>query len=58
MMPWEAELLRVSKNAWGQKILIGVSWDLLWVPVAAAVVFIVAHQVFRRLKSRRFGTSK
>jgi len=49
------ELLRVTKNVWGQKILLGVSWDLMWVPVAAAAAFIVVHQIIRFAKSRRAG---
>jgi len=49
----EFELLRTAKNVWGQNMLIGVSWDLLWVPVAAAAAFIVLHQVIRFKKSRR-----
>ena len=40
------ELFRVSRNAWGQETLAGVSWDLLWVFVGAAVVFIVAHILY------------
>lgn len=54
----EIELLRVSKNIWGQKMLIGVSWDLLWVPVAAAVAFIVIHQIFKRVKSKRSADAR
>ena len=49
----ELELLRTTKNVWGQEMLIGVSWDLLWVPVAAAAAFIVLHQLFRLVKSKR-----
>ena len=47
------ELLRVTKGVWGQKIVVGVSWDLMWVPVAVAVAFIVLHQIIRFAKSRR-----
>ena len=46
------ELFRVSKNVWGQEMLLGMSWDLLWVPVAAAFAVIVLHQLLR-LKNRR-----
>ena len=49
------ELLRVTKNVWGQKMLLGVSWDLMWVPVAAAAAFIALHQIIRFAKSRRAG---
>ena len=49
------ELLRFTKNVWGQEMLLGVSWDLMWVPVAAAAAFIVVHQIIRFAKSRRAG---
>ena len=41
------EVFRVSRNAWGQETLIGVSWDLLGVFVAAAAAFIVCHMVYK-----------
>ena len=40
-------LFRVSRNAWGQETLVGVSWDLLWVFVGAAVAFIVLHILYK-----------
>ena len=43
------QVFRVSRNAWGQETLTGVSWDLLWVFVGAAVVFIVAHILYKWL---------
>ncbi len=46
------ELFRVSRNAWGQETLAGMSWDLLWVPVAAAFACIVAHQILRLATGR------
>ena len=39
----------MSRNAWGQETLAGVSWDLLWVFVGAAVAFIVAHILYKWL---------
>ena len=33
-------------------MLLGMSWDLLWVPVALAFAIIVVHQLLR-LNSRR-----
>jgi len=44
------ELLRETKNVWGQKMLVGVSWDLLWIPVAAAILFIFVHLIFRTVR--------
>jgi len=41
------EFFRVSKNAWGQETLVGVSWDLLGLFVGAAVAFIVIHMLYK-----------
>jgi len=49
-MEWE--LLRHTKNAWGQKMLVGVSWDLLWVPVIAALLVIAVHLLLRYRRRR------
>jgi len=43
------EIFRVSKDAYGQETLIGVSWDLLWWFIAAALLFIVAHIIYKLL---------
>jgi len=37
------EWFRWERNPWGQEILIGLSWDLVWVAVAAGALLIVAH---------------
>jgi cobalamin synthase len=46
------DFFRYRSDAWGQRVLEGVSWDLLWVFVGAAVVFIVFHAIYthRKLK--------
>ena len=58
------DLLRTDTNAWGQEVLLGISWDLLPVFVAAAGVIILGHALFkalwepvalRRLERRRHG---
>jgi len=48
------ELFRYKSDAWGQRVLEGASWDLLWVFVGAALVFIVVHAVYthRKLKAK------
>lgn len=43
------ELLRWQRNPWGQEILTGVSWDLLWVFVGAGAAAIVLHMLYRWL---------
>ena len=37
------EWFRWERNPWGQEILIGLSWDLVWVAVAAGALLVVAH---------------
>ena len=37
------EWFRSERNPWGQEILIGLSWDLIWVAVAAGVLFTAGH---------------
>jgi hypothetical protein len=37
------EWFRWERNPWGQEILIGLSWDLIWVAVAAGALLIAAH---------------
>ena len=46
------EILRYKSDAWGQRILEGASWDLIWFFVAAAVVFIVFHAIYTHRKLR------
>ncbi len=48
------EILRYKSDAWGQRVLEGASWDLIWVFAAAAIAFIVFHAIYthRKLKQR------
>ena len=43
------EILRVSRNVWGQEILQGMSWDLLPLFLGAGVVFVLGHMLYRLL---------
>lgn len=49
------DILRYKSDAWGQRILDGVSWDLIGVFAVAAVIFIVFHAIYtyRKLGSRQ-----
>jgi cytochrome b subunit of formate dehydrogenase len=40
------ELWRRAANPWGQEVLIGVSWDLMWAAVIAAGLFLVGHAIW------------
>jgi hypothetical protein len=43
------KLLRSDTSPWGQEVVLGVSWDLLPVFVAAGVLIILAHALFKAL---------
>ena len=44
------ELLRVSRDAWGQEVLEGVSWDLLWVAIGVGAAAIIIHMTYMWLR--------
>ncbi len=47
------ELFRYTRNPWGQESLAGVSWDWLWVFVAAGAAAIVVHWAYVRFLAPR-----
>ncbi|HXG53718.1 MAG TPA: cytochrome b/b6 domain-containing protein [candidate division Zixibacteria bacterium] len=47
------EWLRRERNPWGQEILVGLSWDLMWVAVAVAALAVVAHAALYHWRWRR-----
>jgi hypothetical protein len=44
------DLVRFSTDAWGQRVLEGISWDLLPVAVGLGALVIVAHAIYRALR--------
>ena len=49
------ELLRVNRDAYGQEVLAGVSWDLLWVFAGAAIAFVIVHMLYKAFVEPRGG---
>ncbi len=47
------EILRYTRNVYGQETLQGVSWDLLWLFFGAAAAFIVVHIIYSFISARR-----
>ena len=47
------EILRRARNAWGQEILLGVSWDLIWVFVGIGAFAIAVHVAWVALMAPR-----
>jgi cytochrome b subunit of formate dehydrogenase len=46
------DLVTYKKDVWGREVILGASWDLLWVVVVAAFVFIAAHAIFQAMRGR------
>jgi len=42
-------LLRTDTNAWGQEVLLGISWDLLPWFAGAGIAIIIGHALFKAL---------
>ena len=40
------EIFRIETNAWGQEILLGLSWSWLWVFFGAGLGFVILHIMF------------
>jgi cytochrome b subunit of formate dehydrogenase len=41
---------RTADNPWGEEVLIGISWDLMWLAIGASVVFLIGHAVWLRTR--------
>jgi len=52
-MPEAVEFVRISRDAWGQEVLEGISWDLLPVAFAIGAIVIVGHAIYRLFKRSR-----
>jgi len=51
------ELWRRAASPWGQDVLIGVSWDLMWLAVCAAAAFLAGHAVWAWARNRHARAS-
>lgn len=40
------EIVRYKRDVWGDEVILGVSWDLLWVVAVAILVLLAAHAIF------------
>jgi cytochrome b subunit of formate dehydrogenase len=47
------DFVTYKNDVWGREVILGVSWDLLWVFIVAAFIFIAAHAVFKALQNRQ-----
>lgn len=40
------EIIRYRQDVWGEEVILGVSWDLLWVVAVTAFLLLAAHAIF------------
>lgn len=40
------EIIRYRHDVWGEEVILGVSWDLLWVVAVTAFLLLAAHAIF------------
>ena len=48
------EIFRIETNAWGQEILLGLSWSWLWLFFGAGLGFVLAHMIFMKFIVPKF----
>jgi cytochrome b subunit of formate dehydrogenase len=39
------EIVRYKRDVWGEEVILGVSWDLLWVVAVSILVLLAAHAI-------------
>jgi cytochrome b subunit of formate dehydrogenase len=44
------ELFRHTQNPWGQDVLLGISWDLMWAALVVAGLFLIGHWLWLRTR--------
>lgn len=47
------EIVRYKRDVWGDEVILGVSWDLLWVVSIAILVLLAAHAIFMAALARK-----
>ncbi|MFQ5537911.1 MAG: cytochrome b/b6 domain-containing protein [Gemmatimonadota bacterium] len=45
------EVVRTALNPWGQEVIVGIAWDLVWLAVLASAAFVVVHGVWAARRS-------
>jgi len=42
------DFIRTARNPWGEEVLLGLAWDVLWLVVIAGALFVIIHAVFAK----------
>lgn len=40
------EIVRYKRDVWGDEVILGVAWDLLWVVAVTVLILLAAHAIF------------
>jgi hypothetical protein len=51
------DIFRVTKSVYGQETLIGVSWQLFWWFLGAALLFVAVHLIYKWLFAPKTGAN-
>jgi formate dehydrogenase subunit gamma len=46
------EIATYKEDVWGREVILGVSWDLLWLVIVVPFVFIALHAVYHAIRNR------
>ena len=46
------DIATYKNDVWGQEVLNGVSWDLLWLVIVAAFIAIALHAIYEAIRKR------
>ncbi|MBT8096385.1 MAG: cytochrome b/b6 domain-containing protein [Woeseia sp.] len=52
------ELAEFKRDVWGREVLLGVSWDWLWVILALSLMFVALHAIFMAMRKKSARPSK
>ena len=47
------EIVRYKRDVWGDEVILGVAWDLLWVVAVAIILLLVGHAIIMALLARK-----
>jgi len=51
------QIFRRAENPWGQDVLLGIAWDLVWVAILAGALFLVVHALIAARRRRASGAT-
>ena len=47
------EIIRNKRDVWGDEVILGVAWDLLWVVAVAALLLLAGHAIVMAALAKR-----